>query len=112
MTYYHRNEWPWGRSTIINTRDGAATVKVSIENYEPKTAYISALSVVEEERHKGYGHDLLILAEDEARRLGARVCKLSSVDGSFTLDWYQREGYVIERHSDYEGGTLLRKNVQ
>jgi len=111
MIYYHRNQWPWGRSTIINSHNGAGTVKVSVEDLESNTAYISALSVVENKRRRGFGHELLKLAEEEAKRLGAQIVKLSSVDGSFTLDWYQNEGYVIERYSRFEGGTLLKKDL-
>ena len=109
MIYYHRNQWPWGRSTIITSHNGAGTVKVSIEDLELNTAYISALSVVENKRRKGFGRELLKLAEREAKRLGAQIVKLSSVDGSFTLNWYQNEGYVIEKYNSVEGGTVLKK---
>jgi len=109
MTYYHRNNWPWGRSTIINTHNGAATVKVSIDRYEPNCADITSLSVVPKERHKGYGRELLQLAEQEARNMGAGIVWLTAVDGEFTLGWYQREGYEIEKH--YAKETLLKKKL-
>lgn len=95
MEYYHRNEWPWGKTTIINICDGAATVKVTVENSNSDVAFISSLSVVPDKRHCGFGHNLLGLAELEAKNMGCTHVELWAVIGEFTVGWYQREGYHI-----------------
>lgn len=95
MEYFHRNNWPWGKSTIINILDGAGTVKVTVEDDNPKMACISSLSVVPDKRHCGFGKQLLKMAEEEARVMGCTKVMLYAVVGEFTVEWYQREGYKV-----------------
>lgn len=56
--------------------------------------YINLLFVKDELRGRGYGHRLLMLAEDEARKQGAKNVYLDTF--SFQApDFYQRHGYQI-----------------
>jgi GNAT superfamily N-acetyltransferase len=56
--------------------------------------YVNLLWVKEELRGRGYGHRLLTLAEDEARRRGATNAYLDTF--SFQApDFYQRHGYRV-----------------
>ena len=56
--------------------------------------FVHLLFVKEELRGRGYGHQLLMLAEEEARRRGAKNAYLDSF--SFQApDFYQRNGYEV-----------------
>jgi len=56
--------------------------------------YINLLFVKDELRGRGYGHRLLILAEDEARKRGAKNVYLDTF--SFQApDFYKQHGYQI-----------------
>jgi GNAT superfamily N-acetyltransferase len=56
--------------------------------------YINLMWVKEELRGRGYGHRLLILAEDEARQRGARNAYLDTF--SFQAPgFYERHGYQV-----------------
>jgi ribosomal protein S18 acetylase RimI-like enzyme len=111
MIYYHRNNWPCGKSTLINTHGGAASVKVMMEN-RSVMADIVNITVVPNKRGKGWGRELLSLAEEEARNMGAKMVQLSSVEGNdFTLDWYKRAGYEVSHHDGFIHCVVLRKSL-
>lgn len=56
--------------------------------------FINLMFVKEELRGRGYGHSLLTLAEDEARKLGAKNVYLDTF--SFQApDFYKKHGYQI-----------------
>jgi GNAT superfamily N-acetyltransferase len=56
--------------------------------------YINLMWVKEELRGRGYGHRLLTLAEDEARRRGAKNAYLDTF--SFQApDFYKKHGYQV-----------------
>ena len=56
--------------------------------------YINLMWIKEELRGRGYGHRLLILAEDEARQRGARNAYLDTF--SFQAPgFYERHGYQV-----------------
>lgn len=56
--------------------------------------YISLLIVAPELRGQGYGHRLLTLAEDEARRRGALHAYLDTFDFQ-APEFYARHGYKV-----------------
>lgn len=100
-TFYHRNFWNWGRSTVITMHSGRAVVRVSVANEEKDIAWISGLSVIESSRNNGYGSALLELAIYEAKKLRAKKVRIAAEVGSFTEDWYKRFGFAeIERNEE------------
>ena len=76
--------------------------------------YINLMFVNEELRGQGYGHQLLILAEEEARRRGAKHAYLDTF--SFQApEFYQKHGYqVFGELQDFPPGQqryYLRKDL-
>ncbi|NTU64122.1 MAG: GNAT family N-acetyltransferase [Chloroflexi bacterium] len=68
------------------------TVERSLRNLG--SDYIDLLWLKEELRGRGYGHRLLMLAEDEARQRGATHAYMDTF--SFQApDFYQRHGYQV-----------------
>lgn len=56
--------------------------------------YLDLLWIKEELRGRGYGHQLLMLAEDKARQLGAKNVYLDTF--SFQVpDFYKQHGYQV-----------------
>lgn len=89
----HRNNWPWGHSTIIIIEGGKGTVTVSFDKEFEDEATITSLSVHESARKKGLGTKLIKLAEEEVKEFGVNKIVLFADEESFTYDWYQRLGY-------------------
>jgi GNAT superfamily N-acetyltransferase len=56
--------------------------------------YINLLFVKEDLRGQGYGHRLLALAEEEARKRGAKKAYLDTFSFQ-SPDFYQRNGYEV-----------------
>jgi GNAT superfamily N-acetyltransferase len=76
--------------------------------------YLDLLWVKEELRGRGYGHRLLEIAEDEARKRGAKHVYLDTF--SFQApDFYERHGYqVFGELEDFPTGHqryFLRKDL-
>ncbi|MFA5792505.1 MAG: GNAT family N-acetyltransferase [Candidatus Gracilibacteria bacterium] len=76
--------------------------------------YIDALWIDESMRHKGYGKQLLELAENEAKARGCNNAHLDTHDFQ-ALNFYQKNGYTICGQLDYlpKGHTryLLKKTL-
>lgn len=104
---YHRNDWSWGRKTLINLSEGYASVTVSIDRDYMLTAWISDLQVHPDRRREGLGNDLLTEALLEARRMGATMaCLWPDPSGSWLTDWYKRHGFEEDRKGE-DGKTIL-----
>ncbi|MCP4990101.1 MAG: GNAT family N-acetyltransferase [Colwellia sp.] len=56
--------------------------------------YISTLFVSEKQREKGYGKDLLIKIESEAKKLSCHIVHLDTFDFQ-AKDFYIQEGYEV-----------------
>jgi GNAT superfamily N-acetyltransferase len=78
---------------VVHTPDQVVAGGVFGETYWD-WLYIDLLWVKDELRGRGYGHRLLTLAEDEARRRGAKNAYLDTF--SFQApDFYRRHGYQV-----------------
>lgn len=55
----HTNKWYWGESVIIVRNDGFGLVTVQFDSSRPDLAFITGLSVFENERRKGIGKELI-----------------------------------------------------
>ena len=91
----HTNSWYWGRSVDIVRDDGMAMVCVKFdEKTFPKAGYICDLSVLESERKKGIGNDMMQLAIAECRTQNMIFARLH-VDAKniWLREWYERLGF-------------------
>lgn len=90
----HINTWYWGKSIDLVVDNGVGIVSIKFENEYPDTAYIDGLSVLEQFRHKGYGHNILKRCEEIAKANNRRFIKLDVEKASSNLiKWYERLGY-------------------
>ena len=92
-TYIHENFWIWGRQDAIVIADGAAFCFLSVEDDNPAVAHLSNVSVHELDRRKGYGDELLNLAKDHAREMGAKMLALWVDPNIWMFEWYKRRGF-------------------
>lgn len=67
--------------------------------YRGKGAWVDEFFVLKDLRGRGIGAEVLVLAEREARRLGAKVLHLEVNHGNPALDLYRRHGF--EDHQRY-----------
>lgn len=107
---HHNNQWTWGRSSVIVSRDGYGVVMVSFYNDEKDTAYIHNMSVFELKREQGYGNALLTEAEDTVL-LNVNVKHvIICAEQDWIVKWYERRGYVRDCKED--NLTKLRKDLK
>lgn len=104
----HENLWWWGKSYYIITDDAKAMVGLSINEDHPKDGYVHSLIVLESERQKGLGNQLLQKVESIARELNLDQIYLQARKGTFVVDWYRRHGFEIydENPEDSEGQNV------
>lgn len=104
----HENLWWWGKGYYIITDDAKAMVGLSINEDHPKDGYVHSLIVLESERQKGLGNQLLQKVESIARELDLDQIYLQARKGTFVVDWYRRHGFEIydENPEDSEGQTV------
>lgn len=91
-----RDEWDWGRTTVINMAGGHASVKVYVEKDKPLAAAICDLTVDPSMRRCGLGDDLILAALAEAWELGAGTAVLWTYKRSWTASWYKRKGFILD----------------
>ena len=93
--FFHINTWWWGHSVDIVKDDGTAIVCVKFdEKAFPKTGYICDLSVIESERKKGLGRQMMkyaLMSCADHRMTFARL----HVDAKniWLREWYERLGF-------------------
>lgn len=91
----HSEKWIWGRSWYFVDEDGKALIRASVEDEDNSYVFLSGLSVLLEERHKGRATDLLeyiynYFKEQSFDRLILKVEK----DKTSLIDFYKKRGYV------------------
>lgn len=92
----HVNNWWWGKSFDIIVDNGIGIASVKLDNEYPDTAYVEGLSVLEQYRHNGYGHNILKRCEVIAENNNKRFIKLDvEKQNSDLINWYTRCGYSI-----------------
>lgn len=82
------------------------------EYYQNADGAIYNLWVDKAFRKKGVGHNLLDMAERQAKKMGCKSVQLEwngAESDPFVLDWYQRQGYVEKEFG--MGSSLLVKNL-
>ncbi len=91
----HLCQWYWGCSVDIIKNDGTAIVCVKFDKKTfPKTGYICDLSVLESERKKGVGNDMMQVAIAECRTQNMNFARLH-VDAKniWLKEWYKSLGF-------------------
>ncbi len=111
MVEMHTNRWPWGLMVDIVTHGGRGLVCVSVTDGEENKAWIHNISVVDHCRRRGYGRQLMRLAERKAKLLGCEIALLRVDKGTFQEQWYRRLGYV-ETMPDQEAVITLYKYLK
>lgn len=91
----HTNCWYWGRSVDLVKDDGKAMVCVKFDEKSfPKAGYICDLSVLESERKKGVGNDMMQLALAECRKQNMNFVRLYvDANNIWLREWYERLGF-------------------
>lgn len=75
-----------------------------VYNDDLKTMYLSNVRVKPTARKRGIGNDILVTAENEAKKYGADNISLVVSKSSWVHDWYKRYGFadfMIDKHKDY-----------
>lgn len=108
--YIHQNTWSWGRKDTIVIANGQALCQLSIEDENPTVAYLSELIVREPARGRGLGNDLLNIAKEHAREMGAKTLCLYVDPKQWMIEWYKRHGFTQQRAFD-DGMVSLTFNL-
>ncbi len=93
--------------TLVATRNRRALGFVVVEGPDHGRAYVAAIAVLEDERGRGVGRQLLHAAEALARRHGAREIALTTAEANLgALELFLREGFerVARRRNFYPRG--------
>jgi ribosomal-protein-alanine N-acetyltransferase len=84
--------------SFVAERDGVAIGFAVVSLASASTAELVAIAVVERERGRGVGRALLTLAENAARRAGARFLSLHTADANLAaLELFHKHGFELER---------------
>ena len=93
----------WGESLWLIHKEGKGIIRCSYEyNEYPDSMCISDLVVIESERNKGIGTELIKLAEQIAKNSGFEEIHLAANRYAWTDNWYRRMGYT----AFYEDDTM------
>lgn len=82
-------------------------LELNLNECEKNEFYIANLATLEEYRGMGIGKALISLAEEDAKRLGYKVCSLLAKD-SFVKGFYEKLNFVFEEEEEFYSHTLYR----
>ena len=84
--------------SFVAERDGAPIGFAVVSLVSASSAELVAIAVVERERGRGVGRALLTLAENAARRAGARFLSLHTADANLAaLELFHKHEFELER---------------
>ena len=99
----HLNKWWWGCTFTLIVGDGLGIVEVQFDDNYPSVAFIKGLSVIESERQKGLGKELIDQCVLIALREQKQFLQLSAnKKKDWLVRWYKRLGFVIYMTDDNE----------
>ena len=99
----HENQWWWGKSYDIILGGGVAIVELQMEDESPLNAYVRGLSVVLDERRKGWAKKLLTTCEDIARLNKKSYLYLCVDKGNIWLtEFYKNQGFKVTHVDEHE----------
>ena len=98
----------WGKICFIEEK--AYRFAVYIYNDDPTTLYLSNVYVSEEDRGKGFGNQILQMAENIAKKMNCNEMFLLTKINSFAHKWYKRHGYT-DFEKTKNGNMWMKKTV-
>ena len=102
ITNVEQKKTEWG--IVYLYRGDNYMFNLYVYNDDMKTMYLSSIRVNPTARKKGIGNDILVTAENEAKKYGADNIRLFVSRSSWVHDWYKRYGFVdfmIDKYKDY-----------
>ena len=102
ITNVEQKKTEWG--IVYLYRGDNYMFNLYVYNDDMKTMYLSSVRVNPTARKKGIGNDILVTAENEAKKYGADNIRLFVSRSSWVHDWYKRYGFVdfmIDKYKDY-----------
>lgn len=107
----HENLWWWGKSFTIIVNGGKGSVVLRIENERPDAGGICSLIVLEEERQKGMGTQLMKMVEELAKKQRCEQIYLCAAKGTFLIPWYRKLGFEIyDENPEGQEGYVVSMN--
>lgn len=105
----HYNEWWWGKTYQIITKDGYGTVEIQFDDSYPSIAFIKGLSVYKSKRKQGIGTELINWCNNFAIEKGYPFLQLSvNKEQDWLVNWYKTLGFVTIMKDDHEY-TMLKQ---
>ena len=99
----HFNRWWWGCTFTLITGDGLGIVELQVDDNYPSIAFVKGLSVIDSERRKGLGKELMEHCELIALREQKKFLQLSvNKEQDWLVEWYQRLGFVTIMTDEHE----------
>ena len=99
----HVNKWWWGKTITFIKNGGKAIVELQMDDNYPRVIFIKGLSVIESERRKGLGTELLALCESVAKKECAKFLQLTAdKEKDWLVEWYKKHGFVVFMHDEHE----------
>ena len=99
----HYNTWWWGCTITIIIGEGFGTVDVQFDDNFPSVAFIKGLSVIESERKKGLGKELIDQCVILALRENKQFLQLSFIkENDWLVRWYKRLGFITYMTDEHE----------
>ena len=99
----HFNKWWWGNTFTLIAGEGLGIVEVQLDDNYPSIAFVKGLSVLESERQKGLGKELLDQCVILALREQKQFLQLSvNKENNWLVRWYKRLGFITFMTDEHE----------
>ena len=89
-------------ATYYDVSCDSGSIRLWIEDKNPRELFLSNLIVQLAERRKGIGQQLLDYSEVAAHKLGLKRIALNVLKDSWMEDWYKRNGYLEDYRDENE----------
>lgn len=104
----HSNDWPWGKSMMVISSRAEACVQLSFEDSNPGVCFLSGLSVLPEQRRRGFATEIIGVCEQICEQMGVFRIDLNSVLTDYVQEFYKRLGYLPIKE---ENGLMMMYKI-